>query len=308
MRTRALLLLCPLAVVPALGRAQTAAGTMTFTETNVAGGGGRNDKVINIAECTGNGDTLQLDWTMTTAWASTWSTYRLFATTASDCSSATTNLLAPDVAVSANSATGTVAGVDVRTKITAPLGVTCGGTPPSTIRLCASVYDTNAAAVGVTATMVVAFDFALPDPPIGVGTTPGDGALNVSWTGATSGAATATSFTATATAVAPAAGQTCNAGGASGGSCTVTGGTSCRIGGLTNFACYQVTVIGFSDSNNPSAASAAATGVPVPVDDFWKHYQDAGGREQGGCGLGGDGPLALLALLPLVARLRRRNP
>lgn len=308
MRTRALLLLCPLAVVPALGRAQTTAGTMTLFETNVAGGGGRNDKVINIAECSGNGDTLQLDWTVSGTWGSTWSTYRLFATTASDCTSATTNLLASDVAVSANSPTGTVAGVDVRTKITSPFSVSCSGTPPTNIRLCASVYDTSGAAVGATATMLVTFDFARPDPPLGVGATPGDGALNVSWTGATTGAATATSFTATATAVAPATGQTCNAGGASGGSCSVTGGTSCRISGLTNFACYQVTVVGYSDSNNASDPSAAAPGVPLPVDDFWKHYQDAGGREQGGCGLGGDGPLALLALLPLLARLRRRDP
>jgi hypothetical protein len=86
------------------------------------------------------------------------------------------------------------------------------------------------------------------------------------------------------------------------------GGGSCRISGLTDLACYDVSVVGYSASRNPSRASnPSVPGVPVPVDDFWKHYTNDGGREQGGCG-GPVGALALLALLPLLPRLRRRAP
>jgi hypothetical protein len=79
-----------------------------------------------------------------------------------------------------------------------------------------------------------------------------------------------------------------------------------RIGGLTNGVTYQVVAYGMNSANNPSPASAAADGTPVPTDDFWNHYKKDGGREQGGCSTGA-GALGLLGALSLLALRRRKS-
>jgi MYXO-CTERM domain-containing protein len=82
--------------------------------------------------------------------------------------------------------------------------------------------------------------------------------------------------------------------------------TDLRVEGLTNGAVYTVHVLAFNDADNPSDPSNSTTSSPMSVTDFWEGYEAAGGREQGGCGTGGAGVLALLGLGALLA-LRRRS-
>jgi MYXO-CTERM domain-containing protein len=77
------------------------------------------------------------------------------------------------------------------------------------------------------------------------------------------------------------------------------------ISGLENGVRYRVEVIAFSVGGNPSEPSEPREASPAPINDFWETYGLAGGREQGGCGTGGTGPLALVAV-GLLALLRRR--
>jgi MYXO-CTERM domain-containing protein len=82
--------------------------------------------------------------------------------------------------------------------------------------------------------------------------------------------------------------------------------TDLRVEGLTNGVVYTVHVLAFNDADNPSDPSNSTTSSPVSVTDFWEGYQAAGGREEGGCGTGGAGVLALLGVGALLA-LRRRS-
>ncbi len=78
-----------------------------------------------------------------------------------------------------------------------------------------------------------------------------------------------------------------------------------RVTGLVNGTTYAVNVVAISSGGNESVPSNYLEEAAKYFADFWQAYQDAGGREQGGCG-GGAGALAPLALLPLA--LRRRRP
>ncbi|HET8540568.1 MAG TPA: fibronectin type III domain-containing protein [Anaeromyxobacter sp.] len=80
-----------------------------------------------------------------------------------------------------------------------------------------------------------------------------------------------------------------------------------RVGGLSNGTPYDVAVYGLSAAMNESTDPMTGSGTPGPVLDFWEYYsQQLGGKEEGGCGTGGAGPLALLAISALLAGLRRR--
>jgi MYXO-CTERM domain-containing protein len=81
--------------------------------------------------------------------------------------------------------------------------------------------------------------------------------------------------------------------------------TDLRVEGLTNGVVYTVHVLAFNDADNPSDPSNSTTASPVSVKDFWELYEDAQGRDQGGCGTAGAGVLGLLGVVALVA-LRRR--
>jgi hypothetical protein len=305
MRTRAALLLC---LLPSFALGQV----ITISESSDTRNGGRNDGVINLAECrvTPTPDEITLTWTLDQAPASdTW--YKVYAMKET-CPAAdgTVPAGAIDLTVDFQATQGSTSGqwpqgidkIDVVADILGPLSVVCGTTID--INLCVTVYDNvkqKVLAAHAQATLPV--DGTVPAAPIDVVVGTGDGRLHVSWTGG-SGGATAATYTATAT---PAAAQQgCNAGGAPG-SCTTSGGTSCDISGLTNSACYDVSVTARSAILNTGPASDAVLGIPLPVEDFWRRYLGAGGREQGGCGGSAD-LLALLALAPLASRLRRRRP
>lgn len=306
MRTRAALLLC---LLPTVALAQN----ITFSESSDLRNGGRNDQIINIAECLGTPtrDVISLSsWTLSgTPVQGT--RYKVYATTES-CPTPTgtfpTNIV--ELTNGFQQTNGSPAGslsttIDVRGKIIEGLNLGACATT-TTVNLCVTVYEASSeTVVNINATAQLKVDLDVPAAPTDVVVGIGDGRLHVSWSPGSGGTVGATAYTAVAT---PAAAQTgCNAGGTPG-SCTTTGGTSCDISGLTNNACYEVTVSARSETLNTGPASdPPVLGIPLPVEDFWRRYLDAGGREQGGCG-GSAGALALLALAPLAPRLRRRRP
>ena len=65
-------------------------------------------------------------------------------------------------------------------------------------------------------------------------------------------------------------------------------------------------MLAYSNADNVSEPSFVTTGMPELANDFWNAYRAAGGQEQGGCGYGVAGPIALLALAGLLF-LRRRS-
>lgn len=305
-------------LLPAAALAQTA-GSVVFNESSDTNNGGVSDGVINIAECLGTPslDTISPNWLLSAAPAAD-TTFEIWATpqacptkdvTPTNFVKLTSSPQPTNGAQSGSWSTLSGSGIDVRGSIILPLAVDCGAS--TNINICVAVSSGNTVA-DQTARATLKVDASKPAAPSGVTVTVGDGALNVSWSVGSGGSAAPTSYTATASPVGAGAG-TCSAATASGPtqeSCTVngSGSTSCRIDGLTNNACYAVTVQAISAIKNPSANSQPAYGMPAPVDDFWRHYLNAGGREEGGCGSGGAGLFALLAALPLLPRLRRRNP
>jgi len=316
MRTRTALLACLAALSPSLASPQ-AAGTVVVTESSDAALGGLSDEVINIAECNGTvaGDSVTLQWNLALTPTQTTTHYRIYATTSScpNTGSPPTNgfkeITAGYQALSTQAGSWTTA-INVRNDLITPLALTsCSA--GATIRFCVLVFDTNNDGTAqvqstFTATGTIGLNVSAPGQPTGVSAASGDGALTVAWA---AGSGTATTWEVTATPAAANAALACTGGGVPATrSCSGSSTSSCRITGLTNDACYDVTVRGFSDVNNPSPVSATASGVPRPVEDFWERYQTAGGREQGGCSAGSASALGLLLLAALAPRLKRRRP
>ena len=88
---------------------------------------------------------------------------------------------------------------------------------------------------------------------------------------------------------------------------TFTGKTNNRVTGLTNGVTYAVTVRSVSAGGNQSVATAAVSGTPEKVSDFWDQYTKAKGPEQGGCGGGPAGLVSLLGVALVLRGLRRRS-
>ncbi len=79
------------------------------------------------------------------------------------------------------------------------------------------------------------------------------------------------------------------------------------MGGLVVGVTYDIAVYGRTQAGNEGPAGTT-TGKSVVVADFWDVYHDPpyGGRDSGGCSAGAAGPVALLGVAALLARLRRR--
>ncbi len=152
------------------------------------------------------------------------------------------------------------------------------------------------------ATLNIPLDYAAPPAPVIRSVTPGDSALEVSWDDGT-GSAEAGASGAAASYRVYWGGQ----GEALTRSERVTQSRSFRIGGLVNSVAYDVQVSALTSGGNEGPRSALASGTPTFVYDFWRLYKQDGGEEQGGCGAGPGGLLALLGLLPLALRPRRRS-
>lgn len=79
------------------------------------------------------------------------------------------------------------------------------------------------------------------------------------------------------------------------------------MSGLENFVTYTINVYAVSEAGNVSDKSDDVTGTPTAVLDWWEWYQLNGGVDDGGCGAGGAGPLAVVGVAALLAALRRRR-
>ena len=182
----------------------------------------------------------------------------------------------------------------------AQLSFTCTQASDTTYYVC--VYLTDSALTTVKGTAfsgALTFQMAMPPAPVITGHVPGNGAIEVTVTPGTATATETAISGITYQAVASATGQTTQVA-----PVPPNGGTTIRVGNLVNGVTYQVVAYAYSSAGNTSAASAPVSDTPLPFEDFWTAYKNAGGREQGGCG-GGAGALSLLALLPLALRRRR---
>jgi len=303
MGTRTALSICLLALAPFAARAQTA-GQVLATETSSSGG--LSDEVINTKECAGT-----VPSSITLAWQAdgtpTTGVWRLKATKGACAdTSGLVDLVGSDIATngSASGSYGTAIPVGTIVALLSLDACNQAATTTQTIALCVKNFSgTNEVTNGPKAVGSIVLDTRRPQPPTAVTASPGEGALDVNWTRGSAVPVDSDSYTATVQACPSVGGRPCN--GATK-TCNASPGstTNCRISGLTNGTEYEVTVVAFSAALNSSERSGFAYGTPVPVDDFWRRYQP--GQESGGCGSGGAGLLALLALVPLA--LRRRNP
>ncbi len=284
MGTRALAVLL---LVPSFALAQ--AGTVTIKDTE-----------FSRTECPG---TTSLDVTFTINLSGTFTAnsdeYRLFAQTGS-CGSAlpSTTLLAKKTAADTTTQILTTTANAIRTALVP--NPACDGVDDVSYYLCVYLVNVSGTVVGTASGGNQKFQLAVPPAPVITNVAPGDKALEVTVVKGTTTANEKADTAITFQVVASASGFP-----------TVTepdpptSSGTIRVEGLANNVPYTVEAYAFSSAGNKSTA-ATASGMPLPFDDFWEAYQNAGGREQGGCG-GGAGALSLLTLLPLALRLRRRR-
>jgi hypothetical protein len=174
-------------------------------------------------------------------------------------------------------------------------------TTNATISVCIQHWVIGAASAKGTATGSATLEVEPPPFPVLVSVAPGDSALFVSWADGTknpdgtTNTIAAVSYNVTAV----------------GGGVTVAKNStskSYRLDGLTNGVIYSVTVTSLSAGGNESVASSPPVlGTPQPVDGFWEQYTKDGGPEQGGCGGGPAGVVALLGVALALRGLRRRS-
>jgi hypothetical protein len=303
---RALLLAAAVAV-PALAGAQVADGVLQ----PVAG-----DEFVNAGQCAGTDTTpVELVWnTHVNTLFVQGGKYRLFASNTQPGTTGTNANFCPETDDAANSVRAAQVGADLDATaqaVTAALEFSpremvraagydaCDATTEKTIYLCVHWYDPSGARNG-WAKGSVKLSFTAPAAPVNVSATPGDAALNVSWSAGTGGSVDATEYQVVA--------STTDARDAAGPhEYARTNSTSFRARGLVNGVPYTVVVYAFSKAGNRSDPSIAATGTPQPVADFWDRYRQSGGPENGGCSGGPGGALALVGTAALLALARRKK-
>jgi hypothetical protein len=287
MLRRALLFLCLAAPVAA-----GAQNSLTFT-SNPSPPYGRTD-------CN-NQSTLavQLGWVLapTGGALGTNDTYRITATTADaacpSTTSGTTNLVA-----ARPTSSGTTYSTTLGAILAAAGAATCTGDADVTVFVCVALARDGATTTEVSVRNSFKLQFKPPLAPTNLVVTPGNNALNVSWTAPDStNDPAAVEYRVRVVSTDPRDTTPRE---------TTIGGTSVRIGGLVNGVVYTVTVVALSEGGNESPP-VTDTEAPVPVDDFFTHYRAEGGLEEGGCAGGPAGPLSLLALGALVRAFRRRS-
>src|SRR6266568_9417133 len=290
---RRLAVLAFLSAAPALASAQT----ITIAESN------DQDQTINIAECNNTAqDTISFQWTVATTNITT--SYDLFVSNTSGCptasstsnSNAVTTQIQPNIPGTAT--TGSFSGGQTAGQLLQNIGIPSCTSATTAMFFCVFAPNTQGTATPALATGSLKVDLLGPPAPTITSITPGDGALNVTWQNGAGSADAGTTGAATnynifAVRVDGSEPEKLFL--------HVTGGkTNGRIEGLSNDKEYSLTVGG-----NESPRSEPATGTPVIILDFWRLYQQANGREQGGCASGAAGLTALLALAPLLWRRRR---
>lgn len=304
---RRAILAAALLAAPLLATAQSNPSAGQVTANDVP-----DDQWINAAQCTGaDPRPLELLWQIQVK-SGTFSTggrYHVYASTAAAYTTGTNqgycaesddttngiraaelrSIVADDASVLSPEA------FDPRAVVSA-VGLEACTVQARTIYVCVHWYDSSGSRRGFAQGQVT-LSTAKPATPINVGVTPGENALNVRWDDGPDGDERTYEYQVQATPAGTtdtrySARQT---------------GTSLRLDGLTNGVAYDVQVLAYTEAGNPSDPSAAVSGTPQLVSDFWEQYQGRGGTDAGGCGTGGTGALAMLGAAALAA-LRRRKP
>lgn len=277
-----------LLLAPALALAQ-----VTVTETSDLDKG--NDQIINIQECNGAvASRFAISFKLPVT-AGTVSSVDLRISDTSACPLPSTSNTAKTVTLQNFASTsGSLSSNRTAQNLVSLLALTCTAGQLQTLFVCAVGVTGSTDVSNALQTASIQLDTQTPAAPTNVQVGPGDSALEVSWD-AVSGA---TRYKVAAVAIDGS--QTKESG-------IISDTTSFRLGSLQNGKDYSVTVVAYSAGLNPSAASAALTGTPVEVNDFWRLYRKDGGGEQGGCGTPGAGALSILALAALALRRRRRS-
>jgi Synergist-CTERM protein sorting domain-containing protein len=291
---RRLTVLACLACAPALAAAQT----IVVTESN------DRDNIINSGECNNNPvDTLAFAWNV----ASTATTFDLYVSNQAGCpapgtvvNGVTTNAQTHNV--HSGIINQSYNGGETASSLLNAVGIQCSSSS-ATMFVC--VFP-NGQTANPVATGSVQLDLVAPAAPVIVAVTGGDSSLNVTWQSGVGSADAGTAGAANSYRVyyVPADGSS----GEKYSTFTGQSTTSGRITGLQNGTQYVVQVSALTIGGNESTRSAMATGTPVIVQDFWRLYQNDGGREGGGCATGAAGLAALVALAPLAFRRRRSRP
>jgi hypothetical protein len=286
----------------------------------------KDSNTIDVAQCKGVSNTdpplsddmsLGLTWTVAAVESSTIATddvFRLYAANAQPAagqtttgstvgSSCTTNTSGASINanqvgsdIAATSTTVTATQTFSMAEIASKAGYNCTDTASVTVYLCVQWLGASSNVKGY-ATTTITLDRTFPPAPTNGTPSPGDGSLHLSCSGG-SGSPSATAFVGKATSVADPTDIKYSS--------QASICSDVVVNGLTNKQEYSVVVYGVSASNNPSPASAAVSGTPLPTDDFYSHYKNDGGRETGGCSTAA-GAAGMLSALGLLA-LRRRKP
>jgi MYXO-CTERM domain-containing protein len=298
--------------VPALSRAQTnGTGTISFVP----------DANIGKTECDpANGETIDVRWTVTGTNPSLGAgTYKVYASTRAPTADTAGDLKLCDTGniptegvfagkigsdIGSTSSTGTQ-NADLLTsdfvRATAAVdAASCPDDATRTIYVCVHFFPTGQGTATASATGQLELDLKVPAKPVNVVVTPGEEGLRVDWDEgtATGGQTDTVYYRIQAQSTDPRDTRLHDQGNFT--------GESGRVDGLLEGVTYQVTVIAFSaaDNGNPSDP---VPGTPVPVSDFFEHYEESGGREQGGCASGPAGALGLLGAVLALALQRRRQ-
>jgi hypothetical protein len=285
--------LAALAALAALLLAPPLAQGLTITESH------DQDNVINVDECKNTQqDFLSLTWALTLT-GGTAGNFTVTASTQANCPEPSSTNNAPTPVGLGTTTSQSLSVAPTVSTILSNLGVTCPGSQ-TILYVCVTNGTT-------TETGSIALDLATPPAPVAEAPTPGDGALTVKWSlgqgSADGGTGAATRFKIYCDVhpqTSPIA-KKC-------GDVTGQGTTETRVSGLTNGTEYDVEVTALTQGGNESPRSTIVSGTPTQIDDFWRLYQADGGREQGGCAAGAGGLVAILALVPLAWRRRRRRP
>ncbi|OLD45269.1 MAG: hypothetical protein AUI48_13565 [Chloroflexi bacterium 13_1_40CM_2_68_14] len=156
-----------------------------------------------------------------------------------------------------------------------------------------------------SASVTVSYALAKPTPPQGLGISPGDSHLRVSWSAGNS-AETIANYDVHVVPEGTAS---------DGGVADRVTGTNANIdhtdngSALQNDAGYTVTVVARDTYGNVSDPSLPVVGFPVFSADFYDHYRDLGGSAEGGhgCATGGASAWIAAVAIALALLLRRRR-
>jgi hypothetical protein len=305
--------LATLLALPAAALGQAAVGTINFDRStiNIVQCNGVQNPDANTSDSLNLGLTWQVQLSSSVPTFTTLGSYKVFAANQQLAAGVSTSLpiscTDPNVASStftvaqvgntsyaATSQSVTSAQLISMSSIVSAVGYSCAVTSTTqTVYMCVQWYDATNTASGY-AIGSVTLSLAQPAAPTITQVSGGDATLYVT---ASAGDSSTTHYKAKAWPVsAPDQVSYSN---------ETAGSSGIAVSGLTNNQTYDVEVFGFNAANNPSPASAVATGTPEPTADFWTLYKANGGQESGGCNTAG--AVGLLGALSLLA-LRRRKP